>query len=82
MIGQGDQAVRLDDGMIVGQWMIMIRRTAATGFILLPPFGSSILEPDLDPGFRQSNPHSQLLSCKDVWVVCSGECLLQLFQLE
>ena len=42
-----------------------VRMTLRSNFLLLPPLGTTVLEPDLDPGFRQSDLHGQLLPAND-----------------
>lgn len=53
-----------------------------SGRFSLPPFGPSVLEPDLDPGFAEVQTQGQLLACEDVGVRCPLERFFQLLQLE
>lgn len=66
MISERDKAVRLD--RVAGH---AVRTTAAAGLVLLAPLCPSILEPDLDTCFRQSNPHGKFFTCKDIRIVGS-----------
>lgn len=48
---------------------------------MFPQSGSSIAEPHLDPGFRQSRPLGKLLPDVDVRILCLLERPFQLVQL-
>lgn len=58
-----------------------LRSPKAVCLLLLPPFGSLILEPDLHTSFWEIDPGRQLVADMDVRIVSEVEDLFQLLQL-